>query len=100
MKKLLYLILLLVAVVSCNTTEKEDLSIHGIDLSNMDNEANPKDDFYRYVNGNWLDNTEIPGDEGRWGGFNQLRDVTNEQMLDILDEAVNSGEYDDDKRYR
>ena len=95
MKHLFYLILLLVAVVSCNTTENEDSSVHGIDLANMDNEANPKDDFYRYVNGNWLDNTEIPGDEGRWGGFNQLRDVTNEQMLEILDEAVNSGEYED-----
>ncbi len=40
--------------------------------------------FFRYVNGNWLDNTEIPADEGRWGSFNELRKDNNEMVLSIL----------------
>ncbi len=35
--------------------------------------ADPGDDFNRYVNGVWLDNTEIPADLARYGMFDQLR---------------------------
>ena len=94
MKNLIYLFLL-VAVVSCTPAEQEDTAIHGIDPANMDATANPNDDFYTYANGTWLEKTEIPGDEGRWGGFNQLREVTNNEMLSILDNAIKSGEYED-----
>ncbi|RLD22453.1 MAG: M13 family peptidase [Bacteroidetes bacterium] len=92
MKKLIYLFLI-VAVASCTPAEQAKEEIHGIDVANMDPSANPKDDFYRYVNGGWLDKTEIPSDESLWGGFSQLVKVTNNEMLIILDEAVNSGEY-------
>ena len=93
MKKLFYLIIII--AVGCTPTTTEETTIHGIDLSNMDTSVNPNDDFFKYVNGAWLDNTEIPGDEGSWGGFNQLRQLTNNEMLAILDEAVKSGNYED-----
>ena len=32
----------------------------------MDKSVNPADDFNRYVNGTWLDKTEIPADRTRW----------------------------------
>jgi putative endopeptidase len=92
MKKILYLLLAL--TISCMTGESEDETIHGIDPGNMDASVDPKNDFYRFANGTWLDKTEIPADEGRWGGFGQLREETNKQMLSILDEAIKSGDYE------
>jgi len=91
MKKLIYLLLLV--AISCAPKEEKDVAIHGIDQANMDTTANPKDDFYRFANGKWLDNTKIPAKEGRWGGFGQLREVTNKEMLSILDDATKSGSY-------
>jgi len=34
----------------------------GIDKANMDLSVRPQDNFYRYVNGAWLNKHEIPGD--------------------------------------
>jgi endothelin-converting enzyme/putative endopeptidase len=32
----------------------------------MDKTVKPATTFFRYVNGTWLDNTEIPSDRTRW----------------------------------
>ncbi|WP_294820996.1 M13 family metallopeptidase [uncultured Flavobacterium sp.] len=60
----------------------------GINLSYMDKTVRPADDFFRYVNGTWIDQTEIPGDKTRWGSFDQLRETTNNDALAILKEAA------------
>ena len=33
----------------------------------MDTSVNAAADFYRFVNGGWLDQVEIPADEDSWG---------------------------------
>ncbi len=68
--------------------------IPGIVLENMDTSVDPKEDFYNYVNGSWMKNTEIPGDRSTWGGFSVLRKSTDADMLEILDEAEKNGNYD------
>lgn len=60
----------------------------GINLSYMDKKVKPSDNFFRYVNGTWVDNTEIPGDKTRWGSFDELRETTNNDALAILKEAA------------
>ena len=87
------------AIVSCKTDKKETaeaetVKIPGIVLNNMDTSVAPKDDFYNYVNGNWMKNTEIPDDRSSWGGFSVLRKSTDADMLEILAEAEKSGKYD------
>ena len=65
----------------------------GLDLAQMDTTVNPKQDFYRFANGSWLENTEIPGDEGRWGGFPELREKNDNIMLDIMQSAAENPEF-------
>lgn len=60
----------------------------GINVSYMDKNVKPSDDFFRYVNGSWLDKTEIPGDKTRWGSFDELRENTNNDALAILKQAA------------
>lgn len=60
----------------------------GINLSYMDKKVKPNDDFFRYVNGTWVDKTEIPSDKTRWGSFDELRENTNNDALAILKEAA------------
>jgi putative endopeptidase len=67
----------------------------GINLSYMDTTVSPGEDFFRYVNGNWIDQTEIPGDQGRWGSFQELRERNNEMVLSVLQEASANPKYVD-----
>ena len=71
-----------------NNMKKQFLS-SGINLEYMDRTISPKDDFYRYVNGNWLDSAKIPDDHSVWGGFYELRKKTDKDVLDILNNALN-----------
>jgi putative endopeptidase len=93
MKNTMRTLLLLVAVfllAQCGQTKREVVSL---DLSNMDTTVSPADDFYRFVNGTWYDNVEIPADEGRWGSFNELRKINDATVLAILEKAAKSSAY-------
>jgi putative endopeptidase len=70
---------------SAQTTEKK--AEPGINVSYMDKNTKPNDDFFRYVNGTWLNKTEIPADKTTWGSFNELRQKTDNDALAILAEA-------------
>lgn len=60
----------------------------GLDLADMDLAADPSKDFYRYVNGGWLDANPVPADESSWGVFHEV-DKRNELVLKaILEEAA------------
>ncbi len=73
----------------CNAqTKNNKQSKPGINLSYMDKSVEPGEDFFRYVNGTWVDNTEIPGDKTRWGSFDELREQTNNDALAILKKAA------------
>jgi predicted metalloendopeptidase len=65
----------------------------GINLEYMDKTVKPSDDFFRFVNGNWLDKNEIPADRTRWGSFDELREKTDKDMMLILKEALNNPSY-------
>lgn len=81
-----------VAFVGCKE-EKPEEKVAGIVLENMDKSVKPQDDFFRHVNGNWLDNTEIPDDQTSWGGFNQLRKQTDADVLAILNKAIEERDF-------
>ena len=59
-----------------------------INLSFMDKTVRPQDDFYNYVNGNWMRTVDIPSDKARWGSFDELRENTDAATLEILKSAL------------
>ncbi len=66
----------------------------GINLAYMDTTVSPRDDFFRYVNGRWVDSTEIPSDQSTWGSFNELRKKTDSSALALLERAFKDGNLD------
>lgn len=60
----------------------------GIDFTGFNEEANPRDDFFAYVNQGWLDRTEIPGDRGSYGSFGILRDDSEKNQQAIIEELA------------
>ena len=65
----------------------------GINLAYMDTTVSPGEDFFQFVNGRWLEETEIPGDQGRWGSFQELRERNNQTLLQVLEEAASNTKY-------
>jgi len=64
----------------------------GVTLANMDISILPGDDFFSYVNGTWIENTEIPADKSRYGTFDLLRDEAQEAVKAIIEESA-SGDF-------
>lgn len=60
----------------------------GLNLSYMDTTVRPQDDFFNYVNGNWIKTAEIPSDKSSWGSFNALREDVDVASLDILNKIL------------
>jgi len=60
----------------------------GIETSNFDTSVRPQDDFFRYVNGGWLKNTQIPADRSSYGAFTQLADRSEAALRTIIEEAA------------
>jgi putative endopeptidase len=59
----------------------------GIETQNIDPAVRAQDDFFTYLNGNWLKNTEIPADKSSWGSFAKLRDDVQPQIRAIIEQA-------------
>ena len=82
-------------LAACDQVEEVDEpeEFHAINMDNIDSTVRPQDDFFQFVNGNWLKKTEIPADQGRWGSFDELRESNNAVVLDVLERAAASDEY-------
>ncbi len=66
------------------------LSASGVVLDNFDNSVRPQDDFYAFVNGRWLAQTEIPADKSSYGSFVVLREEAEEAVHGLIQAAAAS----------
>lgn len=99
-------ITLVIGLASCDSTKKavestdttaqsiESVSIEGnspaIEMEYLDLNVRPQDDFFRFANGNWIDNNPVPPSESRWGSFNELEISNNKKLTSILEDAKTS----------
>jgi putative endopeptidase len=60
----------------------------GIHLQNVDAAIRPQDDFYSYVNGKWLAQTQIPEDKSEASSFTRLDDTEQEQLRALVEDAA------------
>ncbi len=63
----------------------------GIDPADLDREVRPQDDLFGHVNSRWVARTEIPGDRGRYGTFDILREQAEEHVRTLI-ELVAAGD--------
>lgn len=54
----------------------------------MDRSVRPQDDLYRFINGTYLREHEIPADRARDGAFMVLRDLSEQRVRDIITDAA------------
>ena len=82
---LITVIITLLLAVSCT----DQVALSGIDKSDFDTSVRPQDDFYQYVNGTWLEETEMPADKSSYGSFHILYDENKIKLREIIEDAAN-----------
>ncbi len=101
MKKLLIGAAALLVVAACGQKEAAEPVAEeaaakplesGIDLTAMNTEVRPGDDFFEYVNGAWVATAEMPADKARYGIFDKLRDESQEAVKAIIEKSA-SGDF-------
>ena len=81
------LLAVLVTLTGCSTRPTAAPLNSGVDLANFDRSVRPQDDLYRFVNGNWLNTTEIPADRSNYGSFTKLAEEAETQLRTIIEEV-------------
>ena len=59
-----------------------------IDTSLFDMATSPAEDFYRYVNGGWLDSNPVPPEYSSWGAFHEVNERNQELLHRLLEQAA------------
>ncbi|HET7755660.1 MAG TPA: M13 family metallopeptidase [Steroidobacteraceae bacterium] len=71
---------------------------HGIDLAAIDRAVRPGDDFFRYANGTWLQQTRIPPDRSVYGTFAILTELNTKRTVALIRDAAASAPAGSDAR--
>jgi predicted metalloendopeptidase len=66
----------------------QNASHSGIHPEDMDSTCKPCTDFWRFVNGGWVDKNPIPSHLLSWGPFEVLAEVNNSRIRSILEDAA------------
>ncbi|HVT82431.1 MAG TPA: M13 family metallopeptidase [Phycisphaerae bacterium] len=74
------------AITACSTQTRS-----GFDRATFDTSVKPSDNFFRYVNGNWIRNNPIPAEYSRWGAFGKLRDDNLTILRSLLEDLEKPG---------
>ncbi len=81
-------VLVLAGSAQAADSTRPELGDFGIDLSARNANIRPQDDFFRYANGAWLDEYEIPEDLAGYGSFTHLFLRSEEHVKTIIEEAA------------
>ncbi|MGH6829129.1 MAG: M13 family metallopeptidase [Rhizomicrobium sp.] len=80
------LLLLALLALPAAAADKPQFGTFGIDLAAMDKSVKPGDNFFLYVNGNWLKTAVIPPDRSQIGSFTDLQILSEKRMRAIVNE--------------
>src|SRR5437879_2218863 len=63
-------------------------STPGFDINALDKSVEPCENFYQFACGGWRQNNPIPGDQSRWGRFDELAQRNRDVLHDILEKIA------------
>lgn len=62
-------------------------------IADTDPSTTPEKDFYRFVNGGWIDANPVPPEYGAYGAFQEVHDRNQDRLHRILDDLLASSDH-------
>jgi predicted metalloendopeptidase len=88
MKRLLCSALILGVFAGQAYAAPADTAPSGVDKAAVDPAVRPQDDFFRYSQGKWLHDVDIPADRASWGAFNVAQENVETQIRTLIEQAA------------
>jgi putative endopeptidase len=73
------------AARAADSPNKPQYGAWGFDLAGADMKTKPGDDFFRYANGTWLDETQIPPDKPAYSLRLAMTDLTEQRLHEMME---------------
>ncbi|MDG6333551.1 M13 family metallopeptidase [Glaesserella parasuis] len=87
------LIALALGLTACTTKTYQSTLTEGVD-----NSVSPQQDFYRYVNGKWVDTAQIPSDRTSWGTLAELNELNEKRSVELLQAVISNPNFANDEK--
>jgi putative endopeptidase len=71
----------------------------GISVADLSDQVRPQDDLFRYVNGRWIERTEIPADKASYGTFMILFEEAEKAVRNIVEQAQSAPAGDEARKF-
>jgi putative endopeptidase len=88
MKRYNFFLVVCIAIGLASCKNSGTTTQAAFDTAGMDTTIHPGDNFFKYANGKWLTNTQIPDDQSGWGSFYTLYDNNLKSLRTILEELA------------
>src|SRR5215472_14133927 len=82
--QVLYVVVVMIVACSCNNN-KTSVTEKFIESGYMDSSVKPGDNFFKFVNGKWLDTAKIPETESGIGAAYDVYNRTRDHLHELLD---------------
>lgn len=92
-KLLTALITASLALTACSSKQYQSTLTEGVDP-----QVAPQHDFYRYVNGKWLETAQIPADRTSWGTLAELNELNEKRSLTLLQAVISEPKFANDPK--
>ncbi|GAB2688704.1 M13 family metallopeptidase [Nocardia thraciensis] len=73
------------AALGACSKDEAPRQLRGADASGVDEAVRPQDDLYRYVNGKWLREYQLPPDKSGYSAGTEAAERTQDQLREIID---------------
>lgn len=100
MKRFRIFVTIIITTVTITNILAHESATKSLDLTKLSQEVSPQEDFYRFVNDIWMKEHPLTGEYARYGRYDQLGNLVQEQVRDLVVSVAGSNQQPESVAYK